>query len=100
LIERPAHRASRRVEGDCELTLGRQPVALAIGSGFDGAPEIGRDGADAVVAPLQIRRQGLACRLNAWFGQRVSPLWIGPLWALSTNWFTLVWDHAQMRTGS
>ena len=71
LIKRAAHRAPRRVEGEGELALGRQPVALAIGAGLDGAPEIGGDGADAVAAPLQIRRQGFAlpslmrCSVNA-----------------------------------
>ena len=41
LIERAADGAARRAEGHGELPLGRKLVAVAIGAGLDGAPQMG-----------------------------------------------------------
>ncbi len=50
LIERPAHRAPRGVEGDGELAFRREPIALPVGAGLDGAAKMSRNGADAAAS--------------------------------------------------
>ena len=57
LIKSASDSASCRVEGDGKLTFRRQPVSFAIGAGFDGAPQISGNRADALAALLRMRRK-------------------------------------------
>ena len=60
------------------LPLRRQPVALAIGAGLDGAPNIGGDGADAPAGFSD--PAGMASQVEALFRQGFASFWTGPLW--------------------
>ena len=65
LIERAADGAARRLKRGGQFALGRQPVALAIGAGLDGALKISGDGARSTARLGEIdddRRRCFAAR--------------------------------------